>query len=253
MPTEAIRGSGRRQWTAADTLAGLGVVLIAAILLRSAGGDLFADLQRIPPNRFFDAQEERLQSPEDEGRSLMKGIELYRRATNEMLGPQEQRQLGLLLLLEGKRTTEDMEPAEREASANAAIAALTTSLHRDPVQPLTWTYLADIALTYEDSSKDALRALKESYRIAPVDPNLVLYRFELAVRLTGHWDAELLRLIRPDIIALFPEQGWYPKRNAFIKRIRANPELKPLVTAILRPAPGALKRFQKAVNPPQKR
>ncbi|MFD2113002.1 hypothetical protein [Thiorhodococcus fuscus] len=253
MPTEAVRGSGRRQWTAADTLAGLGVALIAAILLRSAGGALFADLQRIPPNRFFVAQEERLQSPDDAGRSLMKGIELYRRATKEMLGPQEQRQLGLLLLLEGKRTTEDRDPADRETAANAAIAALTTSLHRAPVQPRTWTYLADVALTYRASPKDALRALKESYRMAAVDPNLVLYRFELATRLRGYWDTELLRLIRPDIIALFPEQGWSPKRNAFIKRIKANPELKPLVAAILRPDPGALERLQKAINPPKKR
>lgn len=255
MPTEAVRtlGRGRKSWTSADALAGLSVALAALLLLKIAGGALLADLQRIPPNRFFDSQEERFQRPEDEGRSLIKGIELYRRAAHEMLGPQEQRQLGLLLLLDGKRPTEDMDPADRAASANAAIAALTTSLHRNPVQPLTWTYLADVALTYADAPKDALGALKASYRMAAVDPNLVLYRFELAVRLTGHWDTELLRLIRPDIIALFPEQGWYPKRNVFIKRVKANPELKPLIAAILRPDPGALERFQRTVNPPKKR
>lgn len=251
MPTEPTRVSGRRRpWTRADTLSGLGVALAALALLKVAGGALVADLQRIPPNRFFEAHEERLQGPEDEDR-LVKGITLYRDAANAMLGPVEQRQLGLLLLLEGKRTARNMTPTDRQSAADTAISALAASLHRAPVQPLTWTYLTDVALTLENRPRKALRTLKESYRVAPIDPNLVLYRFELAIRLRRHWDAEFLRLIRPDLIALF-EQGGHPKRGEFIQLIRANPKLHPIATIILKRTPDALDRYQRAITPPQR-
>ena len=246
--THAPRAPGGRAWTARDTGVALLLGLAAAALLAGAGRDLVRELHRIPANGYYETHEDRLPDASDAGRHLGKAIELYRHLPAWVRGAEEQRRLGGLLLMDLQRRQEtgaDAAPLDPPDGIDDALAA---SLAQAPAHPLTWAYLADAGLTRGGDPASACRTLKQSYRVAPVEPDFFFYRLGLALDCQDAWDAAFLGLIRPDIASVFPEAGANPNTGRFIETIKSNPRLATFVGGILKSDEAVFQRYEKAVR-----
>jgi hypothetical protein len=228
MPTE----SRRRPWGRRDSLLGLGLGLAALGLAWTAAQGLTRELLRIPPNRFIELHETRLDSPEDAGRSRDKALELYERLPSWALGSVELRRLGKLWLL--KALDERAAGGDADAAIAAGEAALDASLRLAPIQPPAWAYRADLARLRTAGAALACRVLKGSYAVAPVEPDFAVYRLGVALECVEHWDIELLGMIRRDVRALFAPGAHGAERRALVEVTREDRRLTAFVERLLR-------------------
>lgn len=253
--TDAPHGSlGRRLGHPASPRASRGAalagiaLLLAAFLAWDSGTGLTRELERLPTNRFFERHESRLFAADDAGRTLAKVIALYTGMAPWTRGPLESRRLAWLLLLDRKRTPESARTVEADQGA-AIMPLLVASLEREPVYPLTWAYAAESALTaMPPDPRQAYRDMLQSYRVAPVEPDFLPYRFRLMLRCWQQWDSQAVGLLRRDVVSLFPESGWHANTRAFVRDVRSNPRLQAFVTQLLSQDPQAAQRFQEALK-----
>ena len=242
MPTE----SRRRPWGRRDGLLGLGLGLAALGLAWSSAQGLTRELLRIPPDRFLELHEARLDSPEDAGRTRDKALELYGRLPSWALGSVELRRLGKLWLLEA--LDERAAGGDAEAAIAAGESALEASLRRAPIQPSAWAYRADLARLRTDGAARACGFLKGSYAVAPVEPKLAVYRLGVALECVEHWDTELLAMIRRDVGALFASGAYGGERRALIEATRGDPRLVAFVERLLKDDAEGLALYRRGVG-----
>ncbi len=227
-------------WTFRDTLQGSLLSLVAVALLASAGFGLTRELTRIPANRYFVLHDTQLEAGEE--RYLHKAAELYARMPDWTRGAVEQRRLGFLRLMEHKNQGSALPLTADEQTQIVRI--LTASLRQEPVHPLTWAYLAEADIMRRGDLSQALRYLKQSYRVAPIEPDFFFYRLDLALQCRAVWDAAFLDMIRAEIKSLFPESGTNPNARPFIRAIKSDPRLMAFVTRILKQDEGVFQRFE---------
>jgi len=187
--------------------------------------------------------EERLTAEDDEGRSLKRAIALYGEMPSWAQGAQELRRLGMLLVLDHKRARAEDAPAPA-----SSLPALSASLAEAPVHPLSWAYLAEAALLEEDDPARVFRYLKQSYRVAPIEPSFFFYRLGLALKCRRHWDDTFQTMLRRELQSIFRRAGWHPNRKRLIQLAKNHSVFLAFVERQLAPDQEALERFAKAVR-----
>ncbi|NKN34552.1 hypothetical protein [Marichromatium bheemlicum] len=204
---------------------------------------LLDSLQRIPADRYFEIHSARLDQP-DAAAIRAAAITRYQQIPDTVLGAEEARRLGALLIMAAKRDLPTQQPATETGAE--AIAALSTSLRQQPANPLTWAYLAEAELRFNHDRAAALRALEQSYRVGPFAAELLVYRLGLALQCRREWTPNLVGHLREEIAALFPEpRRWRRYRRQFIHLAHTAPNLDAITRVLLRPHPTALAQYQK--------
>lgn len=224
------------------------VGLAALGLLGWSGIGLIKELNRIPANRFFETREGRFQSAADGGRSLARAAVLYEEVPTWTQGPRERRRLGVIRLIETKRQRAAEDRAETGPASETMAGILASSLEMEPAHPLTWAYLSELELAGRSDSVKAFHYLKQSYRVAPIEPSFFFYRLGLALRCNQHWDVAFFRMLRREMMSIFAEPGWHPNRKGLVQLVRKQPRLRPFITRMLGKDETLLLRFEQALN-----
>lgn len=232
-------------------LGALGIVIMALFLL--SANQLLTQLSRIPANSFY--QRHQGQFFAEHGADYLRDAAAsFARIPPTRRGEQEWRRFaGVRLMQRGVSggadaepvvETEDFQSDQADDGVHDIDAALKASLARQPVQPIAWAYLADLRLVGLKDCASAMAALHQSYRVAPMEPDFLAYRIDLAVRCPRHWDVELLRALRAELLYLYTDNHIYARRPAFIEWVRRNPQVGAFVYGQLHRDSDALKRFE---------
>jgi hypothetical protein len=126
------------------------------------------------------------------------------------------------------------------------INALSYTLVRNPVQALGWNHLANVRIPPRGDCENAMAALRQSFNVAAIEPDLLPYRLELAARCPLAWDAELLDALRTDLLSLYSgPQRKYLQSRAFVTWLAERPQIEPLVRRLLSQAPEQLAQLER--------
>ncbi|WP_462322684.1 hypothetical protein [Halochromatium sp.] len=147
-----------------------------------------------------------------------------RRAATELLQPTD----------DADADADESFEQQRQATINTAVTATRT---KAPVQPLGWAYLADLRLPPSGDCREAMAALRQSYRVAPIEPDLIVYRLELAVRCPRQWSPALLNAMRADLQRLLrtTDQQLRAQSSLHLLAKRPTPSPSPRQTPTARP------------------
>ena len=247
----APRGTARTApWGLRDSLLAATLIFLGLALLILAGTQLVSQLSRIPANSYYSQHQARFLDSENGVSYLQEAGNRLKRIPPQRRGEEEWRRLAATELLqptddETDETDEGLQ-RQRQASINTAV---TATLTQAPVQPLGWAYLADLRLPPSGDCREAMAALRQSYRVAPIEPDLVPYRLELAVRCPRQWSPALLNAMRADLHAFYaPQNNSYGRDRAFITWLKDQPQVQALVQRLLRDQPEGLNQFERALK-----
>lgn len=242
-PIDASRAARAAPWARGDTLLAVLILLVALMLLMLSARQLLTQLSRIPANSSYDRYQALFFDPEQGADYLRDAAARLNRIPPARRGEQEWRRLAAVLLMQ---PLPDDQPATLEARRAAIVEALMASLVRNPVQPLGWAYLADVRLPPLGECTSGMAALRQSYRVVPVEPDFLAYRLELAVRCPLEWDVPFLQALRTDLLSLYgATASIYARQRAFILWLRDRPQVEALVRRLLREQPDALARLDR--------
>lgn len=214
-PTEAgdarVRGRGT---AAAVVLAGLlGCALLALGVPRLIAGMMVADSQDI----VWDLARGRPVAPAD----LEGAIAARAAATRWEPSGERDTERGMLLI---RRAEASAPGAERDRLLADAAAAIEEGLSRGPVQPYAWAALAALREQAGDR-RGAVDALRLSMLSGAFDPDLMVWRIGMGLRLLPSMTVETQALLRgqvrkawvmaPDTIARLGDE---PEAGAFVRR-----------------------------------
>lgn len=234
-----------KHWKPGDSVRAILVAAIALALLLLAGNQLLSQLSRIPANSHFKQQQARFSDDEQAQAALCDSTERYARIPPQRRGEQEWRRLASTELLLRQYTHD---PQTREQQHAAIQSALTASLARAPVQPLAWAYLANLRLPPAGDCAQAMAALQQSYRVAPIEPNLLTYRLELATHCPRHWNTTLLKRLRTDVQSVYLGPPKHGIPQAIITWVSNQHRRATLIRQLLRDQPQALAQFEQQLK-----
>jgi hypothetical protein len=223
------------------------VVLSATAMLWMGMSELLNDVYRIPANEFFDAYDDQLQTSENDGRTIRKASRLYDQMPAWSLGNIELRRYASLVLM-GCASISSNGGNDPLCASEGIRNALVASIKKAPVEPLSWALLADLELRLRDDRLLALQYLKQSYRVALVEPEHSLYRLNVAFRCADKWDKDVRRLLQKEMVVLFPEVGRNPNAAAFIEQIKSDTLVQDFFRTLLRGNDVALKQYEAALE-----
>lgn len=237
-----------RAWTPRDTAQAVAVLFVAICLLILAGSELLTQLSRIPANSYYKQNQSRFLSGEDGPSYLRDTADRLQRIPPNRRGEQEWRRLATTWLL----LPPPDQPADAPDGQQQRLAEIETAVNatlvRAPVQPLGWAYLTSVRLPPAGNCEQAMAALRQSYQVAPVEPDVLAYRLQLASQCPMQWDTAFLNALRTDLLSAYGENLVYARNRAFILWLTNQPRLKALVKLLLSNQPDALEQLKRELK-----
>ncbi|MEA3641099.1 MAG: hypothetical protein VBE63_14320 [Lamprobacter sp.] len=229
-------------WTSRDSLLTALVIVASIGLLLLNGQQLLAELNRIPVNSYYTRYQSQFLSDDHGPAFVEEAAERLFRVPPAHRGSHEWRRLAAILTM---RPLPDETPATLAQHKAAIIEALSQTLARNPVQALGWSYLANIQMPPSGDCQNAMAALRQSFTVAPVEPDFVAYRLELAARCPLAWDQPMLDALRRDLKSLYVERQIYARNRAFMAWLANRPEINALARRLLNKDQALLGRFDR--------
>lgn len=232
-------------WTQRDALTAILVVTAAMTLLFLAGRQLIAELSRIPANSYYNRYQSRFLAEPNGAAYVTHAAERLRRIPPEHRGESEWRRLATALTM---ARTPGNAPKTSTEQQDAVTNALKHSIARNPVQVLGWSYLANSRMPPGGDCQNAMAALQQSYKVAPVEQDFIAYRLELAARCPLTWDNALLDALRNDLLALYRAPENYARTRAFSRWMGGRPHIQALARRLLLTYPETSARFERDIQ-----
>lgn len=246
MPTKRV-GSGHAS-RGRDFFYAATISFFALVLLAGGTFSLGRELARIPSVQYVKTAADRLGSPDPDIRTEARNhaLDLHESLDPNLLWAEDlRRRAGLHIMASKDFTAEGDRGAAIEAAREARVL-LEQAVQRVPVDPLTWASLADAALTIEPGKdRQAFRLLETSYAMEPVDPDLLAYRFRLAIALRRHWDPRFFAMLRRDLNGLLRLPTWQPPARAFHAAAKTDFALFRLSQLLARSDPEMLENWER--------
>jgi hypothetical protein len=243
MPTEARIASSisaPARWLARDSLLAATVATLALALLILSGQQLLIQLSRIPANSVYRTHEARFTGSENSADYVRDTVARFQQMPPARRGALEWRRLATLQML--LPLPED-QPDSIATRQQQVFTALGQSLILDPAHPLSWAMLSALQAPPLGECASSLATLRQSYRVAPIDPDYLPYRLQIAIRCSADWDAPFTQTLRADLLTFY-RYGRAARRKEVITLVQADPIAQDLIRQLLTHQPDARKRFE---------
>lgn len=232
-------------WRQQDTLVAAMVLLAAVSLLLLAGRQLIAELSRIPANSYYNRHQSLFLSDENGPTYAQEASKRLQRVPPQHRGWLEWRRLATALTISPLVQDALVTSVQRR---DEIIGALTHTLARNPFQALGWNHLANTRMPPNGNCETAMAALYQSFNVAPVEPELLPYRLELAARCPLNWDGPLFNALRTDLLSLYLGKRKYAQSRAFAIWLAERSQIAALVRRLLSNHPEPLSRLERDLS-----
>ena len=217
-------------WARRDTGSAALIIAAASALLILSGSRLVAELNRIPTNSYYNRHQPEFLSPDNGPRYAQEAANRLNQVPHVYRNAQSWQRLATALTA---LPLPDHIPNTVAVRKEAIAQALTETLRRNPVQALSWSYLAHLEMPPHGNCGKAMAALRQSFHVVPVEPDFLAYRLQLAARCPLHWDTPLLAALRRNIVALYSGRPRYARNRAFVTWLSDRPQLLALARRLL--------------------
>ncbi|WPL11518.1 hypothetical protein [Thiorhodovibrio litoralis] len=244
-PAHPLPGTSRSApWASRHHIGAAFIIALALVLLILSAQQLLSQLSRIPANSYYKQHQAQFLSADDGTGYLRNATDRLERIPPARRGDLEWRRLAATLLM---LPLPDDNPEARSQRLDATTQAAVASLSRNPVHPLGWVYLTNLRLPPDGDCASGMPVLKQSYRVAPVEPDYVTYRLDLAVRCPMQWDSAFLDALRTDVLTLL-RHPHYGRQTALGAWAAQRPRVQAFISRLLREHPQESERFDRIIR-----
>lgn len=229
-------------WTQRDALLAALILFAAVSLLILSGRQLLTELSRITANSYYSRYQPRFLSDAQGPVYVREATKRLQQIPPAQRGQHEWRRLAAVLTM---RPVPDAEPEALAQHKEAIANALNQTLARNPIQVLGWSYLANLQLLPPGDCEKAMAALRQSFKISPIEPDFLAYRLELAARCPLEWDKALIDALRRDLLSLYLGRQNYARNRVFVTWLGDRPKIQTLVRRLLAKNTDTLTLFER--------